>query len=419
MNQSELQTFIRYKISQLTADNGQFTFEKICSYVSRVRIHNNILPATGPVQSGGDQGRDFETFHSYVSADSTSTYASTSPVAFACSLEKKPARKNGKIMSDVKKIMSTGSAVERIYFFSSEDISVADRHRCQSEAESLYNVKLEILDAQALSFHLSYPDLIEIVETYLHISRDFSPKPITENLLHNIVNKQTDQRNWDDDAKAISNKFINTCLVLGLDAAVISETKRKINTGFEIEKASLFIEIIGDSLKVTKRYTGKNITEDRKYSFLFEAIGDAPVEEHHMQVNVKKLPSCQPLPFIRYDRQLNVSKNYELFFQPELECEETFDIEIGYFLKQIAKLQGDDYLIGVLFFDGIVKSYSAEIIFHDYFPDFLKIVNVQNDAETIVKPTLINDSCVFTYSLNQADTPFLNYLRLLFLYDRK
>jgi hypothetical protein len=200
---------------------------------------------------------------------------------------------------------------------------------------------------------------------------------------------------------------------------MISETKRKLNTGIEIEKAALSVEISGNSVKVKKTYTGKNTTGERKYSFLFEAIGDAPVEDQVMQVYAKDVASEQMLSFIRYDRQLNVSKNYELFFQPELEPGDSFDIEVGYFLKNIAKTQGDDYLIGVLFFDQPVKNYTAEIIFHDNFPDSLKIINVHNDIETVLKPQIHDGICRFTHSLNHDNTEYLNYLRLLFLYERK
>ncbi|MFA6072015.1 MAG: hypothetical protein WC810_25860, partial [Janthinobacterium sp.] len=55
----ELTTLIRFGIQQLSARNGQMEFEHICRQFARSRIHLNILPATGPVQSGGDQGRDF------------------------------------------------------------------------------------------------------------------------------------------------------------------------------------------------------------------------------------------------------------------------------------------------------------------------------------------------------------------------
>jgi len=56
MHPDQLQQQIRFQISQLSPSNGQADFEKICLFFSRNRIHKNILPATGPVQAGGDQG---------------------------------------------------------------------------------------------------------------------------------------------------------------------------------------------------------------------------------------------------------------------------------------------------------------------------------------------------------------------------
>jgi hypothetical protein len=109
MKTDELQQQIRFSMAQLSARNGAADFEKICFYIARRRLHDNVLPATGPVQAGGDQGRDFETFHTYLSRlpDAASKFvagASTGAVAFACSLEKNPTAKTGKIFKDVKSI---------------------------------------------------------------------------------------------------------------------------------------------------------------------------------------------------------------------------------------------------------------------------------------------------------------------------
>ncbi|MFT3909743.1 MAG: hypothetical protein QM737_09990 [Ferruginibacter sp.] len=186
MHLDELQQAIRYAISQLSALNGQTDFERICLHFSRARIHKNILPATGSVQAGGDQGRDFETFHSYladspIGASSFVGAFSKKPVAFACSLEKNPTKKNGKIYSDVKTIMSSGFEVERIYFFSGEDIAVGKRHKIQEELKNEFSVEVEIIDAQALSQHLADQDLFWIAIQYLKIPSEYYPKQNSEN----------------------------------------------------------------------------------------------------------------------------------------------------------------------------------------------------------------------------------------------
>ncbi|WP_439697002.1 hypothetical protein ACFGVS_00565 [Mucilaginibacter sp. AW1-7] len=181
-----LQQYIRYALSQLPPQNGTADFEKISFYFARYRIHRNILPATGPVQAGGDQGRDFETFHTYLRNSSIANSAflsdfSDKPVAFACSLEKNPTKKNGKIFSDVKTITASGVSVGRIYFFSGHDIPVAARHKTQADIKRLFNVELEIIDAQALSQHLSDADLFWVATQFLKVPSEFYPERKEDN----------------------------------------------------------------------------------------------------------------------------------------------------------------------------------------------------------------------------------------------
>jgi hypothetical protein len=182
---------IRFSIDQLSAKNGSMEFEKICFYFAKERIHKNILPSTGPVQSGGDQGRDFETFHSYMKNSSISKSSfvgafSEYPVAFACSLQKNPTLKKGKIESDVLVILSSGSDVERVYFFSGHDIPVAKRHAIIQKIKDEKQLVLEVIDATALSEALSEPELLWVVEKYLDVSidgfSDFKPKNYYEKL---------------------------------------------------------------------------------------------------------------------------------------------------------------------------------------------------------------------------------------------
>lgn len=199
MHLDELQQAIRFAISQLSALNGQMDFEKICLHFSRARIHKNILPATGPVQAGGDQGRDFETFHSYLATSpiGKSSFVglfSENPVAFACSLEKEPAQKKGKIYADVKTIMTSGSKVERIYFFSGEDIPVGKRHMMQEVVKNEFKTELEIIDAQALSQHLADQDLFWIAIQYLKIPSAYYPKVEEENWYSKLL-KEYQERN--------------------------------------------------------------------------------------------------------------------------------------------------------------------------------------------------------------------------------
>ena len=65
-NPSEVEAQVRFALSQLPVQNAHHEFEHICRYLVQQFICSNVLPATGPVSAGGDQGRDFETFRSYL-----------------------------------------------------------------------------------------------------------------------------------------------------------------------------------------------------------------------------------------------------------------------------------------------------------------------------------------------------------------
>jgi hypothetical protein len=55
--------------------------------LARARVHSNILRATGPIDLGGNQGRDFETFKSQVAYPAVSNFkdtASDAKVVFGC-----------------------------------------------------------------------------------------------------------------------------------------------------------------------------------------------------------------------------------------------------------------------------------------------------------------------------------------------
>lgn len=178
MTKEELKRQVRFAISQLSAENGDKTFEHLCRAFARRRICPNVLPATGPVQSGGDQGRDFETYQSEIAKTNLdATYAGMTKqnIVFACSLEQNPTRKNGKIDSDVKSILQQGKTPQLIIFFSGQDIPVAKRHKKQADIKSNHNIEIEIIDANAISEQLTEEDTFFIAVEYLKIPSDLYP----------------------------------------------------------------------------------------------------------------------------------------------------------------------------------------------------------------------------------------------------
>ncbi|MFN7931025.1 MAG: hypothetical protein U0Y68_24480 [Blastocatellia bacterium] len=119
---------VRFHLDQLSPKNQHHDFEHLCRHLARARICSNILPATGPVSAGGDQGRDFETFRTYLNSSSIANssfvgLASQRPVAFACSLEKKE-KIGTKIKTDVKTIMASGTVIEAVHYFCSADVEM-------------------------------------------------------------------------------------------------------------------------------------------------------------------------------------------------------------------------------------------------------------------------------------------------------
>src|SRR5918999_5622395 len=62
----QLVRLIRFSLDELSTTNGYHRFEDLCRNFARERLAPNILPATGPVGAGGDRGRDFETFRTFL-----------------------------------------------------------------------------------------------------------------------------------------------------------------------------------------------------------------------------------------------------------------------------------------------------------------------------------------------------------------
>ena len=173
---------IRFALEQLSQRNAQHEFEHLCRYLALQRICANVLPATGPVQAGGDQGRDFETFRSYLATNGLRDSSfigliSEGMIAFACTLNKEY---RTKIRSDVVTIVSSGSRVEAIHYFSVSDVPVAHRHELQAWAREQHQVELEIYDGAALSEMLASYDVFWIAERYLLLPSNLAPAPPTE-----------------------------------------------------------------------------------------------------------------------------------------------------------------------------------------------------------------------------------------------
>jgi hypothetical protein len=177
-NRVELRNYIRYQLAQLSARNGEHEFESLCFELARLRQVSNLQPATGPVKAGGDQGRDFESYQTYLAgtaiARSTfATMASSDLVVGACTLNKQTSTK---IRSDLKILFGSDQPPDRILYFCEPDLPVSKRHELQRECQTLYRANLDVFDGQAIADQLSDPDTFWIAEQYLAVPAESYPK---------------------------------------------------------------------------------------------------------------------------------------------------------------------------------------------------------------------------------------------------
>jgi hypothetical protein len=190
----EAERYIRFQLEHLTARNEHHTFEEICYRIAKRRLSSNLLPATGPVSAGGDQGRDAETYYTRLPQELPAAggfvgRATTEPLVVACSVQKD--RLEEKVRADVNAICGQGGAVRAVAFFAVQEIPVAVRHRLQDEARETHGVTLEIFDGQAVSHLLAEADLVWVAERYLdlpsHLVPDSPDEPQPEWYAHTLA----------------------------------------------------------------------------------------------------------------------------------------------------------------------------------------------------------------------------------------
>ncbi len=177
---TELALMIRFALDELSRENGHHAFEHLCRELAQARIASNILPATGPVAAGGDQGRDFETFRTYLAGSLRFSrgflgLASAETVVFACTLQREDLK--AKVKDDVTSICTQGTPVQMIYFLCTEPVTVSVRHDLQAWASGKYQVTLEVIDGRAIARLLADHEVFWIARTYLHMPAELSPAP--------------------------------------------------------------------------------------------------------------------------------------------------------------------------------------------------------------------------------------------------
>jgi hypothetical protein len=173
---------IRFALECLSERSGHHEFEELCRCFARLRISIYLLPATGPVSGGGDQGRDFETFRTYINGLGEQKFGGigdNQPLAFACSLHMAKGLP-AKIRKDINSIMAGTVRPVGIYFFATAPVTVARRHALQAWAKATHGIHLELLDGRALAEQLVAPDLFWIASRYLSVSPEVLPESQTD-----------------------------------------------------------------------------------------------------------------------------------------------------------------------------------------------------------------------------------------------
>jgi hypothetical protein len=177
----ELAKYIQFQLERLGERNAHHEFEHVCRRVAAARIASNILPATGPVSSGGDQGRDFET-HPTALADeikgaSPGTWAALAAqgrIAFAATIQRKDLRP--KIEADVHKIMDEGPRPDRIHAFTAGSISKGQREKAIKNVQEKHGIELIVHDVVYLAEQLAASDLFWVAKRYLDVPDALAPE---------------------------------------------------------------------------------------------------------------------------------------------------------------------------------------------------------------------------------------------------
>jgi len=174
-SRSEYQQRIRFALAGLNASNGHFVFEQLCRELTKATIARNVLPATGPVSAGGDQGRDFESFPTALTdtVGDVGIEVGLAPgdgVAFVCTLQRREVR--AKLLADISKVVASGAAVAWVVAFCAADVPVAARHAIEGEASRQFGVRVSIFDGNSIAELLAdrIDSLGDVVSRYLHVS---------------------------------------------------------------------------------------------------------------------------------------------------------------------------------------------------------------------------------------------------------
>jgi hypothetical protein len=179
MDTASLTRYLHFAVDELTTRNGQFEFEALCQELIKARVASNLVTATGPVAAKGDQGRDAETYVSYLAEELGPHSAflallQDDMAAVCCTLQRDDLK--SKFEDDAKKVVSAGAEVQRIYAMCSTPVAVGVRHEMETAAsKAAGDLPVQIFDAVWIAEQLADPDLFWIAERYLQLDEAIRP----------------------------------------------------------------------------------------------------------------------------------------------------------------------------------------------------------------------------------------------------
>ena len=177
-NPAQVAAQIKFALAQIPAENAQHQFEHICRHLTQQFICSNVLPATGPVSAGGDQGRDFETFRSYLRSELGPHGAflglvSEETVAFVCTTQANDVV--AKVRRDIGKVCDSGHSVHEVRAFTLSRVPVGHRHALVDEVQEAHGVRLEFHDVESIAELLARSEGFWIAEHYLALPAELRP----------------------------------------------------------------------------------------------------------------------------------------------------------------------------------------------------------------------------------------------------
>lgn len=170
--------YVLYLLRELGTANEHHRFEDISTRLARIRVSSNIVLAVGPVSSGGDQGRDAESFFTRLPDEMPGAAgfigrASTKPVVVACTVQQKDL--TNKIKSDLDSICTQGEPVDHVAYFTAASVPIAAEHTCKEYARRTYNVGLDVFSGPTVASMLVEPDAIWIAQSLLDLPESMVP----------------------------------------------------------------------------------------------------------------------------------------------------------------------------------------------------------------------------------------------------